>query len=150
MTPADNAPTDAQRAMSTAATNDALQWTINAFGMVVERITPWLLDLGNWIFGALIAFNLLILGALLTVGPGDVAVVVSTAALAVSLPMDVAGFFLLRLAQDMKQVDLEEVATQAFQEWGLWSKSRILQPMLPRRRGDEQQSFSATAMGCSP
>lgn len=118
MTPADNAPADAQRAMSSAAANDALQRTIKAFGMVVERITPWLLDLGSWIFGALIAFNLLILGALLTVGPGDVAVVVSTAALAVSLPLDVAGFFLLRLAQDMKQIDLEEVATQAFQEVG--------------------------------
>jgi hypothetical protein len=30
-----------------------------------------LLALGTWIFGALIAFNLLILAALLTVGPVD-------------------------------------------------------------------------------
>ena len=117
--------TDPGGAASAAAANDELKRTFTAIGMVVERISPWLFDLGSWIFGALIAFNLLILGALLTVGPVDVAVLISTAALAISLPMDVAGFFLLRLAADMKNVGLEEVATQAFQEVGFETEEQV-------------------------
>lgn len=92
--------------------------TMSGLGAVLERITPWLLDLGNWIFGGLIAFNLLILGSLLTIGPVDHAVVVATAALALALPPDVAGFLLLRVAADMKNVDLEQVARSAFVEAG--------------------------------
>ena len=85
-----------------------------AFGTLVERITQSLLDLGSWIFGALLAFNLVILGALLTIGPVDAAVIGSTTAFRLALPSDVAGFFLLRLMTDLKNVDLAEVASQAF------------------------------------
>jgi hypothetical protein len=85
---------------------------------MIERITPWLLDLGSWIFGALIAFNLLILASLLTVGPVDRAVLVATAALALALPPDVAGFVLLRLLQDMKNLQLETAAFKSFEEAG--------------------------------
>jgi hypothetical protein len=92
--------------------------TVKAFGTIVERITPWLLDLGSWIFGALIAFNLLILGSLLTVGPVDRAVLIATAALALALPPNVAGFLLLRLLKDMQNVQLETVAVQSFEEAG--------------------------------
>ena len=77
-----------------------------------------MLDLGSWIFGALIAFNLIILGALLTVGPVDVAVKIATAAFAVALPVDVAGFVLLRLVTDLTKANLPDVAAQAFQEEG--------------------------------
>jgi hypothetical protein len=102
-----------------AVNDDTFSRTVGAFGTLIDRITPWLLDLGSWIFGALIAFSLVILGALLTVGPVDAATIVSTAAFALALPSDVAGFLLLRLMADLKSVDLEEVATQAFQEVGL-------------------------------
>ena len=85
-----------------------------AMGTLLESITPWLLDLGNWIFGALIAFSLVIIGALLTVGPVDRAVLIATAAFALALPPDVAGFILLRLAADMRKVDLDNVAATAF------------------------------------
>jgi hypothetical protein len=101
-----------------AVANDSWARTVAAFSTVVERVTPWLLDLGSWIFGALIAFNLLILGALLTVGPADVAVLVAAAAIAFGLPPAVAGFVLLRLAADLKKVDLETLATTAFVEAG--------------------------------
>ncbi|MGZ6214155.1 MAG: hypothetical protein ACXWMG_04305 [Candidatus Limnocylindria bacterium] len=104
--------------MTSSAATDTWARTVLGLTKLVERITPWLLDLGNLIFGALIAFNLLILAALLTVGPVDMAVLVSTAAIALALPPDVAGFGLLRLAADMKRVDLERVATQAFVEAG--------------------------------
>lgn len=102
--------------------------TVAAFGTMIEHITPWLLDLGSWIFGALIAFNLVIFGALLTVGPVDSAIIVSTAAFAFALPSAVAGFFLLRLMADVKNVDLEEVATQAFQEVGFSVEDAVPAP----------------------
>jgi len=86
--------------------------------VLIERITPWLLDLGTWVFGGLIAFNLLILSALLTVGPVDTAVLIATAGVALALPPDVAGFMLLRLAAEMKRVDVEQLATEAFVEGG--------------------------------
>jgi hypothetical protein len=99
-------------------------WARTEAGLVklLERITPWLLDLGNWIFGGLIAFDLLILSALLTVGPVDTSVLIATAAIALALPPDIAGFLLLRLAADMKSVDLEQVATEAFVEVGFEKK----------------------------
>jgi MFS family permease len=93
--------------------------TVEGFGKLVEQLTPWLLDFGSWIYGALIAFNLLLLASLLTVGPVDAATVVATAAIAFALPPTVAGFFLLRLLEDIKKVRLEEVASAAFQGAGL-------------------------------
>ncbi|HKW73130.1 MAG TPA: hypothetical protein VJQ08_09925 [Candidatus Dormibacteraeota bacterium] len=85
---------------------------------LVTSLTPWLLELGSWIFGALIAFNLLILAALLTVGPVDSAVVAATAALALALPFDVAGLVLLRLVVDVGKARLDDVAVKAFEEAG--------------------------------
>ena len=93
-----------------------------AFATLLEQMAPWLLDLGNWIFGALIAFSLVIIGAMLTVGPVDRAVLVATAAFALALPLDVAGFFLLKLVVDMKKIDLENVATAAMVEAGFSSE----------------------------
>jgi hypothetical protein len=104
--------------------NDTWERTLAGLLKLVERLTPWLLDLGNWIFGALIAFTLLVLSALLTVGPVDTAVLIATATFALALPPDVAGFLLLRLAADMKSVDLEQVATQVFAEVGFEVKTR--------------------------
>ena len=104
--------------MGRRVADDTWKRTVAGLSTLVERITPWLLDLGNWIFGALIAFNLVILGALLTVGPVDPAVLIATAAFALALPLDAAGFVLLRFVTDMKNVDLEQVATKAFEEVG--------------------------------
>jgi hypothetical protein len=118
VSPTNPSSADPHRRTSPATPDDTFKRTLTAFRKLVERITPWLLDLGNWIFGALIAFNLVILGALLTVGPVDAAVIVSTGAFALALPADAAGFFLLRLVVDLKRVDLEQIAAQAFQEVG--------------------------------
>ncbi len=101
-----------------ATPDETFNQTIKGFGTLVERITPWLLDLGSWIFGALIAFDLLILAALLTVGPADLAALVATAAFALALPPNAAGFFLLKVLEDIKNARLEDVAVQAFQEAG--------------------------------
>jgi len=114
-----------------AAADETWVRTQAALGTLLARVTPWLLDLGNWIFGALIAFSLVILGAMLTVGPVDRAVLVATAAFALALPLDVAGFVLLRIAVDMKKVDLETVATAAFVEAGFTSEE-VGQALDPR------------------
>lgn len=98
--------------------DDAFGRTMAGFSRVIDTITPWLFELGSWLFGALIAFNLVILGALLTVGPQDGGVLVATAAFAIALPLDVAGFVVLRLAADMKKVALEDTAVTAFRDVG--------------------------------
>ena len=110
--------------MAAPTGTDTLARTEAGLQKLIARITPWLLDLGGWIFGALIAFKLLILSALLTVGPGDTWVLIATVACAVALPLDVVGFLLLRLAADMKKIDLEQVATQAFVEAGFKVEDR--------------------------
>ncbi len=83
-----------------------------------ERITPWLLEVGSWIVGGLIAFNLLVIASLCTIGPVDPAIMVSTAAFALALPLNVSGLILLRVVQDLKHVGFEEEVAQAFQEVG--------------------------------
>lgn len=98
--------------------DETFSQTLKGFGTLVERLTPWLLDLGSWIFGALIAFNLLVLASLLTVGPIDAAVLIATLAIGLGLPPAVAGFFVLRLVEDVKKVRLEDMAADAFREAG--------------------------------
>jgi hypothetical protein len=62
---------------------------------LLKRITPWLVDVGSWIFGGLMAVNLVVISALITVGPVDAAVRTATAALGAALPLNVTGIVLL-------------------------------------------------------
>ena len=107
-----------------ARANDTFARTMVGLGRLVEAVTPWLLDLGNWIYGGLIAFSLIILGSLLTVGPVDVAVKVATACFALALPLDITGFVLLRLFADMTRVSLTDLGTKAFEEAGFRAEPR--------------------------
>lgn len=88
--------------------------TLAGLGRAVDAVTPWLLDLGSWTFGSMIAFNLVVLGALLTVGPVDAAVKIATAAFAVALPLGVGGLVLLRLLADMSKANVGEATASAF------------------------------------
>src|ERR1041384_8067946 len=83
---------------------------------LVERITPWLVEVGSWVFGGLIALNLVVIAALITVGPVDRAVVIAVAALALALPLDVTGIVLLRLIKDVADVRIDELTLDAFRE----------------------------------
>lgn len=86
---------------------------------VFGRLAPWQVDLGSWVFGALIAVNLLVLAALLTTVAIDGAVIVATTSLALALPMDVAGIWLLRLLRDIREGTLTElIATQTGRDAG--------------------------------
>ena len=86
------------------------------FGNLVEQLKPWLFEFGNWIFGGLIAFSLVIVATLLTVGPIHPAILVSMATFACALPLDVLGVFLLKLIRDMNGVGIDDVMKQAFQD----------------------------------
>jgi len=92
--------------------------SLKGLGNLLERITPWLLAVGSWIFGGLIAFDLVVVSQLIAVGPADTAILIATTTLACALPLNVAGIFLLRLTSDLKDIGIEEVALRAFQEAG--------------------------------
>lgn len=103
-------PTDSYREGPAVGPEDLYT---NAFGEVAEITAPWFFEFGSWIFGGLIGFNLLIMGSLITLGPVDPAVMAATAAFALALPLDVAGLFALRLAQDLQRVGLEDEVVRA-------------------------------------
>ena len=92
---------------------------MQALTRTLEAAAPWLLELGSWVFGALIAFGILMLAGLLTVGPVDRAVLISTAAFAVGLPPEVGAFLLLRLVRDLEENKIEEIAARSFAEAGV-------------------------------
>jgi len=81
-------------------------------------LTPWLLDVGSWIFGGLIAVNLIVMSSLITVGPVDRAIRVSIVAFACALPLNVAGICLLRIITDIKAVGFDDLTLKAFQDAG--------------------------------
>jgi hypothetical protein len=89
-----------------------------ALRLLGERITPWLVDVGSWIFGGLTAVNLVVIAALIAVGPVDAGVRTATAALAAALPLNVAGIILLRLIKDVNDVGLDDLTQRAFQDAG--------------------------------
>jgi hypothetical protein len=92
---------------------------VQAYNSLLERITPWLFEVGSWIFGGLIAFSVFIICALLPVRPVDLPVEIATVVFALALPMNVTGLVLLRIVRDVKPVGFEQGLVRAFQEAGL-------------------------------
>lgn len=83
------------------------------------------------------------LAALLTVGPVDRAVLISTAAFAVGLPPEVGAFVLLRLVRDLESTKIEDVVLQTLTEAGLDSH-------LPAAAsGSRRERRAASALGVS-
>src|SRR5262245_39749952 len=83
---------------------------------LMDSLKPWLIEFGNWIFGGLIAFNLIILAPLITIGLNHIEVMVSIVAFACALPLDVAGIILLKLTKDLNDISIDEVMHQAFKD----------------------------------
>lgn len=121
-------PADSQQEISLAAEQERVKQSMKALDRVIERITPSLTDFGSWVFGGLIAFTLLVLASLFTIGPVDPAIAVATVAFALALPLGVAGLFLLRLVQDLTHMGFEEEVTQAFQEVGFTAGVQVPTP----------------------
>lgn len=101
--------------------NDSEQADHSVKGLrnLVEMITPWLFAVGSWIFGGLIAFNLVVVSSLLTIRPVDTAILISITALTCALPLNLAGIFLLRLIKDMKDIGIDDLTLKAFQDAGV-------------------------------
>jgi hypothetical protein len=119
MSQSDPAPDDSQQEISQAAEQEGIGQGRKAYSKLVERITPSVVEFGDWIFGGLIGFALVVMASLFTIGPVDTAVLIATTAFALTLPLDVAGLFLLRLDQNLARMVYEEEVTQAFREVGL-------------------------------
>jgi hypothetical protein len=128
MSQTDPAPADPHQEISRAAPQEQNKQNMKAFGKFVERITPWLFEVGSWSFGGLIAFTLLVVASLLTVGPVDPAIMVAMTAFALALPLDVAGLILLRLVQDLKRVGFEEEVVQVFKDVGFTVGAQMASP----------------------
>jgi len=118
MAEGDSAPADREQGSATPAVDEQAARTFRGLRNLAARITPWLVDVGSWIFGGLTAVNLVVISALITVGPVDAAIRTSTAALAAALPLNVAGIILLRLIKDVNDVGLDDLTLQAFQDAG--------------------------------
>jgi ABC-type multidrug transport system fused ATPase/permease subunit len=142
------APDDTHQEISLAASEAQNKQIMKAFGQLIERMAPWLLEFGSWIFGGMIAFTLLVLASLFTIGPVDPTIIVSTAAFAFSLPLNVTGLFLLRLVKDMKQVGFENEFAQAFQDVDFTVGGQITSPKtLESQRKRRTVFFLAYSLG---
>lgn len=92
------------------------------------------------------------LAALLTVGPVDRAVLISTAAFAVGLPPEVTAFVLLRLVRDLEATKIEEVAARSLADVGLegyMAGPAPAQPEQVRRRTMTALGVSYALLGAS-
>src|SRR5947209_5519003 len=128
MSQTDPAPADPHQGNLLAAAEEQNKQIRKAVEKLFESFTPWIVEFGSWIFGGLIAFTLLVMASLLTVGPVDPAIKIATAAFALALPLNVTGLFLLRLVQDLKQVGFEEEVAQAFQEISFPGGAQVASP----------------------
>jgi hypothetical protein len=75
---------------------------------LVARTTDWLTEVGAWIFGGLLALNLVLIASLLDVGPVDTAILISICALGCALSVNVVGIVLNRLVKDIEYVEVAE------------------------------------------
>jgi len=90
--------------------------TRKALSRLLVGLASWLVEVGTWIFGGLIALNLIVIAALITVGPVDAAVLIAVTAFACALPLEVAGMVMLRLRKDVEDMHLESLALRSFEE----------------------------------
>jgi hypothetical protein len=110
------------------------------FHNLIESITPWLSEVGSWIFGGLIAVNLWVISALIAVGPVDHAVLIAITALACALAVNVAGIVLLRLSKDVRDIALDELTLRAFQDAGFNDVEAHFPPPPERESRRKKQS----------
>lgn len=107
--------------------------SLKALGNLLEKVTPWLLEVGGWIFGGLIACNLLVLAAIMNIRPLDAAILIAITALACALPLNVTGLLMLRLVRDMQNIGFDDLTVQAFRDSGFPNLEAYI-PALPERQ----------------
>lgn len=100
--------------------DDRLLW--KGFSRFIDQVAPSLFEVGVWLFGGLLAFDLLVLAALFTVGPEQAPIRLATASLAFALPLNLFGLILLRLLRELKDASYERKLVQALQDEGFASE----------------------------
>jgi len=138
-------PADHHRRRSPADLEERSRRSIRGLGHLVDRITPWLLEVGSWIFGGLTALNLVVFAALIPVVPADVAILIAFTTLACALPLNVAGLFLLRLIKDSTDIRLDDLALRSFQKAGFPDIEAYFPP--PRERRFQHKRRSNILLG---
>lgn len=94
----------------------------------MELTMPWLVDVGNWIFAGLIAFDLVVMAPLIVTASADQALTISIVMFALALPLNLAGLVMLRLIKDMAHVGFSEEWARAYQEAGLPLGEQLASP----------------------
>jgi MFS family permease len=121
------APPDSNQNISHAAVQELFNQSMEAVEKLVENITPCLAEFGAWIFAGLTGFALILLASLITVGPTEPSIIVSTVALALTLPLNLAGLLLLRLVQDLQR--FEDKLVQGFHGASLIMGTQFIVPL---------------------
>jgi hypothetical protein len=70
-------------------------------------LVNWLYELGGWIFGGFIVTALMLIQVLISLGTTDHATLISSIAIAVALPFNIAGLSLVRYFKDLNQAATE-------------------------------------------
>jgi len=113
-------PSRSRDDVALVAAEETIDQSRKAFRTVVERTAPWLVEIGSWVFTGLIAFILVAIVPLITIASVDRATMIATVALALALPLDLAGLVQdMRLVQDMGRVRFDEEWFRALKEAGL-------------------------------
>ena len=121
-------PTAPQADVAFAAAQASISQAEKAFEEAIERTTPWLVDVGNWIFAGLIAFDLVVMAPLIVTVSADQALTISIVMFALALPLNLAGLVMLRLIQDMAHVGFSEEWARAYQDAGLPLGEQLASP----------------------
>jgi uncharacterized membrane protein (DUF485 family) len=122
------APTEPQKDPAYIAAQVSFRQAEKAFEEAAELTTPWLVDIGAWIFAGLIAFDLVVMAPLIIAASVDQALTIAIVTFALALPLDLAGLVMLRLIQDMTHIGFSEEWARAFQDAGLPIEEAIASP----------------------
>jgi MFS family permease len=125
---ANPAPTEPHKDVAFVAARASLSQAEKAVQEAAELTTPWLADVGNWIFAGLIAFILVVMAPLIIAPSFDQALTIAIVMFALALPLDLAGLVMLRLIQDMTHIGFSEEWARTFQDAGFPMSEQIASP----------------------
>jgi hypothetical protein len=124
---------------------DRSKRTGTALARLLDLTAAWLVEVGTWVYGGLMALNLVVIAALIAVGPVDTPVLISVTAFACALPLEVAGMIVLRLSKDADGVRLETLALRSFQHARFPDIEAYFPP--PRQRSAVAKTRARLALG---
>lgn len=143
MSQGDPMPADRQRGFVPLDPAEQSKPSMKALAYLLERVASWLLAFGSWSFGGLIAFNLIVLSAIINIRPVDVAILIAITSFACALPLNVTGIFLLRLIKDLQDIGIDDLTLKSFQDAGFPDVEAFF-PTLRERQKQNQRRLHLT------